>query len=303
MEATPAVTSTPALVSEPSSVIVRNIAASVDPPTHKVLTDFFSFCGAITALSIARDDIDVTGNSLMAVITFENKAASRTAVLLNNALINERSISVEIAPPGFALSVDATSPDSSVQSVPSSELPSQTSQSTASNAIVDLLSKGYSLSSDAAAKAREIDEEYSISKRASDLASSAAEGIRNVDAQLGVSAKLKTWGDSIQHKAVEVSEDLKLNEKTQLASQALGDFGRNVGQGLQNVATSTAVYVNETPVLHDATQTISGWGTAIADVFRDAKTKADQQAPPPPGTATPPVPQKMGTPQPQRPHQ
>jgi len=306
MEATPAIpataTTTPALVSEPSSVIVRNIAPSVDPPTHKVLTEFFSFCGAITALSIARDDRDVTGNSSMAVITFENKAASRTAVLLNNALINERSIIVEIAPPGFSLSSSTSNPDSIIHTVPTHELP-ESSPSTSSNAIVNLLAKGYSLSADAAAKAREIDEEYSISKRASELASSAAEGIRNVDAKLGVSATLKGWGDSIQTKAVEVSEDLKLTEKGQLASQALGDFGRNVGLGLQNVATTTAEYVVETPVLRDATQTISGWGTAVADVFRDAKTKADQQAPPPPGTATPPVPQKIGTPQPQRPHQ
>jgi hypothetical protein len=239
----------------------------------------------------------------MAVITFENKAASRTAVLLNNALINERSILVEIAPAGFTLSTDASSPESALHTVPPSDLPAQTSESTASNVIANLMAKGYNLSADAAAKAREIDEEYSISKRASELASSAAEGIRNVDAKLGVSATLKGWGDSIQTKAVEVSADLKLNEKTQIASQALGDFGRNVGEGLQSAATSTAEFVNETPVLRDATETISGWGTAVADVFRDAKAKADQQAPPTPGTATPPVPQKIGTPEPQRPHQ
>jgi len=246
----------------------------------------------------------------MAVITFDNKAASRTAILLNNALINERSIAVELAPPGFTLTTD--SPNSSVHNVPSTDLPAKREESTASRAVVDLLAKGYSLSHDAAAKAREIDEEYSISKRASDFANSAAEGIRNVDDQLGISATLKTWGDTIQNKAEEVSEDLKLNEKTQAASQVLGEFGRNVGQGLQNAATSTAVFVNETPVLRDATAAISGWGTAVADVFRDAKAKADAQAPASagvtpvlstPGTSTPPVPVKIGTPQPQRPHQ
>jgi hypothetical protein len=241
----------------------------------------------------------------MAVITFDNKAASRTAKLLNNALINERSITVDIAPPGYSLSTDATTSGTTVHTMPPGELSASSSESSASTVIGNLMAKGYQLSADAAAKAHQIDEEYSITKRASDLATSAAEGIRNVDAKLGVSATLKTWGDSIQSKAVEVSEDMKLNEKTQMASQALGDFGRNVGLGLQNAASSTAEFVNETPVLRDATETISGWTAAVADVFRDAKTKADQQAPvnTTPGTATPPVPVKMGTPQPQRPQQ
>jgi RNA recognition motif-containing protein len=288
MESTQAPPQVP--VAEPSSVIVRNIAPSIEPPTHKVLTDFFSFCGTISALSIAVDDHDASGKSLMAVVTFENKAASRTAILLNNALINERSISVEIAPPGFTFSADASLP---IHSVPASELPpQQLEDNSASRVVVSLLAKGYILSNDAASTARQIDEDYAISKRASDLASSAAEGIRNVDAQLGVSATLKTWGDSLQNKAVSVSEEYHLNDKTQMASQALGSFGRSVGQGLQGVASSTAGYVAETPVLRDATTTISGWGTAIADVFRDAKTMADQQSP-----SAPPAPHHVGTPE------
>jgi len=108
---------------EVNSVIVRNIAPTVDPPTHKVLADFFSFCGNITALSVAPDDRDPTTGSVMAIVTFESKAAARTAVLLNNALINERAIQVELAPVGFSLTSDAKSPQIAVHSVPSSDLP------------------------------------------------------------------------------------------------------------------------------------------------------------------------------------
>lgn len=52
-------------------------------------------------------------------------AAARTAVLLDNALLNERAIQVELAPPGFSLTSDANTPQLAVHSVPASVLRSQ----------------------------------------------------------------------------------------------------------------------------------------------------------------------------------
>jgi len=278
-----------------NSVIVRNVAPTVDPPTHKVLADFFSFCGNIAALSVAPDDKDPGGQSVMAIVTFESKAAARTAVLLNNALINERAIQVELAPAGFSLTSDASSPQLSVHSVPSQDLPQQASgDRSQTSVVVSLLAKGYTLQKDALNSAPKFDEEHEISKRAGELADQAAQGIRNVDAQLGVSATLKTWGDSVQNKAVEIGQQYQVNEKAQAASQALGSFGRSVGEGLQGAAESTNQFIQQTPVLANATQTLSGWGASIAGVFRDAKNLSDATNPPPAQPVAPGQPPQTG---------
>lgn len=58
-------------------------------------------------------------------------------------------------------------------------------------------------------------------------------GIRDVDAQFGVSATLKAWSDSLQTKAVELGESYHVNEKTQVASQILGNIGRSLGDTIE----------------------------------------------------------------------
>lgn len=53
-----------------------------------------------------------------------------------------------------------------------------------------------------------------------------------------------------------------------------------------------------TPVLHSATQTISGWGAAIAGAFRDAKILAEGQQPQAQDGAQPQDPLATNTPTP-----
>jgi len=264
---------------EINSVIVRNVAQTIEPPTEKVLADFFSFCGNIAALTIAPDDRDPSGSSAMAVVTFESKAAARTAVLLNNALINEKAIQVELAPPNFRLVSDASSPHGGVKSVSPATLPriegaddrSQTS------VVASLLARGYTLSANAVNSARKFDEEKGISKKASEIADQAAAGVRDIDEKLGVSATLQTFGTTIQQKASEIGQTYQVTEKAQVASQVLGDWGRTFSSGLQNVAQQGKDLVDQSPALQNATQTIAGWGTAVAGVFRDAKTISEQE--------------------------
>jgi len=284
MESTAPRSSAPLPVDEMNSIIVRNIAPTTEPPTHKVIADFFSFCGNITALSVAPDDRATNNNSAMAVVTFQTKAAARTAVLLNNALINERAIQVELAPSGFSVSTDAPTPKSAVLSVPMSELPPHSAsgeEQSQTSVIVSMLAKGYTLQKDTLSSAKKFDEDYAVSKKASDLADQAAQGVRNLDAQLGVSAALKSWGDSLQSKAVEFSETYQLNEKTQAASQVLGDFGRTVGNGLQGAAVTTGGYMQQSPSVQNAQQTVSGWAASVSNVFREAKSLSDVERPEP----------------------
>jgi len=284
---------------EVNSVIVRNVAPTVDPPTHKVLADFFSFCGNISALTIAPDSRDPTNTAVMAVVTFESKAAARTAVLLNNALINERAIQVELAPPNFRLVTDASSPQTAVRNVPYTDLPQRnlSGDGTQTSVIVGLLAKGYSLSGTAMASARKFDEENSISKKAAEIADSAAQGVRNIDAQLGVSATLSNIGTSVQQKAQELGQNYQVTEKAQAAGQVLDQWGHAIGDGIQNAAKKTTDFVHATPVLQTAADTVTGWGQAIAGVFTDAKALAAQEQAELQGNAIPvPPPAPMPTP-------
>jgi len=271
----------PAADSDVNSVIVRNVAPTVEPPTHKVLADFFSFCGNITALSIAPDDQDQSGQSVMAVVTFESKAAARTAVLLNNALINDKAIQVTLAPPGFTLVTNASQPQNAVRSVPLSDLPQRHAVSaedrTQTSVVVSLLAKGYSLSNTALASARTFDEEHSISKKAAELRDAAAQGIRDVDAALGVSATLQTIGNTINQKAAEVDKNLQVSEKAQAAGAVLNDLGRSISQRVQGAASSTSEYVNASPTFASAANTVAGWGQSVAGVFREAQTLGEQE--------------------------
>jgi len=229
---------------------------------------------------------------VMAVVIFELKAAVCTAVLFNNALINERAIQVELAPPNFRLVSDAQSPQSAVRSVASSDLPQRHAVSaedrTQTSVVVSLLAKGYTLSGNALASARTFDEEHSISKKAAELADQAAQGVRNIDAQLGVSATLQTIGSSVQQKANEIGQTYQVGEKAQAAGQVIGGWGATIGDGIQNAAKSATEFVNTTPALQSATQTVTGWGQAIAGVFVDAKAlSAQEQAAQQQGGASP----------------
>lgn len=85
------------------AVLVTNLS----PETKEDgLEDFFSFCGKITHIKV-RDsqrsaDEEEQGQpqppSKEAVVVFESRSAQQVALLLNNAVLNERHISVTKAP-------------------------------------------------------------------------------------------------------------------------------------------------------------------------------------------------------------
>jgi len=182
-------------------------------------------------------------------------------------------------PENFRLVTDATSLKSALNTVPTSDLPRLhgTEERTQTSVVSSMLAKGYTLSNNALASARDFDEKQGISKKASELAEQAAQGIRNVDERLGVSATLQNVGSSIQQKANELGQNYQVQEKAQHAGQVIGDFGRQIGAGIQNAAQSTKEFVDASPALTNATQTISSWGQSIANVFVDAKAIAEQQ--------------------------
>lgn len=131
---------------ESSTVEVSNIAPSLDPPTRKVVTDFFAFCGNIETLSL------IEGDPTTAYIKFSSPSAASTALLLDNAILNDRQISVQLAKEP----IDEKTYSSVDKDVPQTSTENQTY----SSKIASIIAKGYSIPADALKRAKEWDESH-----------------------------------------------------------------------------------------------------------------------------------------------
>eukprot|EP01121_Diplochlamys_sp_Union-15-3_P002669 TRINITY_DN12396_c0_g1_i1.p1 TRINITY_DN12396_c0_g1~~TRINITY_DN12396_c0_g1_i1.p1 ORF type:complete len:276 (-),score=51.50 TRINITY_DN12396_c0_g1_i1:37-813(-) len=83
---------------EETKVFVSNLSPEVD---EAILTDFFSFCGNIKKIEIrsannADEDDDIDEMSRVAIVTFYNESSANSALLLSQALIKDRAITVEL---------------------------------------------------------------------------------------------------------------------------------------------------------------------------------------------------------------
>jgi len=205
-----------------SSIIVRNIAPSTNPPTQKVLADFFVFCGNIVSLSILPDKDPNYGDSLTALIVFESEAAAKTAQLLTNALINDRPIVVEMAPPDFkAPPTDAGNTNTT---------PGQTTEP---SVISDIIDTGYQISSDVVAKARALGEQTGVTQKISDGIAVVSTTMGALDSQYQVTETVKTVSESVQSRVKGIDEQYEISTKA-------SEIGQQVG-GFFTAATATAV--------------------------------------------------------------
>ena len=87
---------------KPRAVLVESLSPSV---TDKTLKDFFFLCGPIESITL-NERKDAQGDaeeSLVAVVVFEDSSAADTAVLLTNAVLVDRAITVRFFDPATGL--------------------------------------------------------------------------------------------------------------------------------------------------------------------------------------------------------
>jgi len=253
--------STPVIPQGSASVIVKNIVPTTTPPTHRVLTDFFSFCGNIAALSITPTE-DNSG-LVTAVVTFETEGAAKTAVLLNNALIHDKPISVEIAPVGFV-------PPSS--SVGTDQLPHQDQQGprTEESVVQSLLDHGYKLGNDALSTAKEWDAQAGISQSISSGFAAVASKVDELDQNWQISNKFKAFGDGVAAKAAEVNQEYQISTKAgELGGATMTFFSgaaSSIATGASSAADSVANFVAG-PEVNQGVQAIQNVGSSIGQTI------------------------------------
>jgi hypothetical protein len=271
-------TPTPTIPQGSSSVIVKNIVPATSPPTHKVLTDFFSFCGNIAALSITPED---NSGFVSAVVTFETEGAAKTAVLLNNALIHNKPITVEIAPVGF---VPPTS------SVGADQLPQAKQQAprTEESVVQSLMDSGYKLGSDALTTAQQWDAQTGISQSISSGFAVVASKVSELDQTFEISTKAKAVGDTIAAKTAEINQEYQIGAK---AAEVSGQAGKFLSETASSIATGAAAatntvttFVTTSPEINQGVQTLQNVGSAIGNSITSTFSSLFSAAP----AATPP---------------
>jgi len=245
------------------SVSKVTIAPTVEPPTHKVLTDFFSFCGNIAALSI--NPVDDT--TVSAIVTFETEGAAKTAVLLNNALINDRAISVEIAPIGFV------PPSSSVNSdqLPHNAVPP--GERTEASVVQAMMDSGYKLGTDALDTAKQWDAQTGVTQTLSSGIAVITAKVGEIDQSFQISNKAKAFGDSVSTKVGEVNQEYQLSTKaTEAGGHAINFISESasaVATGAVSAASTVTNFVNTNPQVNQSIQTVQAVGSAIGQTLSD----------------------------------
>jgi len=197
------------------AVFVTNISPSA---TEKTVSDFFSFCGRITRLSLSKS---TSGDNVQeAVVVFESDSAAKTALLLTNALIVDRPINV-VPHTSSAPSLDSHSEPISPEhqaditqrahSVPDSER-------TKTSVVASMMAAGYVLGSDAIGKARELDEKHMISLQLKVGAEQIKAKANEIDNKLHITETATAIKTVTVEKARQVDEQLGISAKASVAA-------------------------------------------------------------------------------------
>jgi hypothetical protein len=198
----------------------------------KILNDYFSFCGQIKSIEIVED---TTPENVSGVITFENSADIKTAVLLNNTQINDRYITVELYQPGVAQSNEPQGP-------------------------VD------AFLNDAASVVKSIDENIQLSATIGTVVQSIDNNVTSINQEYQISQKLNLVGDSIKEKALELDDTLQLSNNANAVGTSIKDSfvkfeeDHQIGQRVSETAA----------VVSDAV--VTGVQTGVASVSSGVQT-------------------------------
>jgi len=265
---------TPTEVEESASIIVKNVLVVPEDSTttSKHITDFFSFCGNIISLAMIPDESDPTTTS--AILTFETPSAARTALLLHQTILNERAISVELAP------ISVSAPKSESETFPRMDSPPQTQ----TPVIKNLLNRGYQLSQDALQKAKDYDEAHGVTSSMNEYAKSFETQVNALDTQYGVSDRLQEvkakvnsidqeYGisESINNVITSTSESIKAVDEQYHISDSVNDS--LAAAQAQAAAFDEQYKISET--VTNTAEAVAAEGVRLAEQIDLEKTKEE----------------------------
>ncbi|KAL2316070.1 Protein vip1 [Schizosaccharomyces pombe] len=224
-----------------NQVIVTNISPEV---TEKQISDFFSFCGKVSNISTEK-----SGETQTAKIQFERPSATKTALLLQDALLGQNKIQITSEDGGAASTTD--------QGGAGGDQAARQEDKPRSAIISELLSRGYHLSDVTLEKGIQLDQSYGVSSKFKGILESALSGVRSVneryhvtekanevDNKFAISDKLNRTSSLVStyfHKALETAAGTSAGQKVQNAYED----GKNQLLGIHNEARRLADAKNQ----------------------------------------------------------
>jgi len=210
-------------------IIVTNVSPFVE---EKDMRAFFGFCGNISSITFQKSwtgsDVPPPDASVSCIIKFEQKSAAETALLLNHALIKDKSIIVKFQEED-AIEVEVATDIITNESNPNpkqawegetvvvEEDAPAPEERTKTSVIASLLAAGYVLGADTLQKAKTFDEKHGMSRSVKEKATEVDDkynlSIKATVAKNIASAKASQLGQMISDTSKQIDEKYHVAEK------------------------------------------------------------------------------------------
>jgi len=237
--------------SKPKAVFVENLSPEVKTAT---LDSFFSLCGPIESISL-RPKPKAEDGTLEATVFFESSTAADTAVLLTNAMLLDRTITITYY-----------TGDKEAEGQPAEG--AKDSAADGSSVWASILAAGFKFSDDVqafsegvSARAAEVDAKYNVSKGFEDT-------VDKIDQTLGITQKFNAMSTAVQQK----SEELGVNQKMEAIGAGIVSAGETLGRAAGSVLDSAM----QNQYVSSAWNTLSGWGSSLVAGWTQLSEEANQ---------------------------
>jgi len=272
------------------TVFVTNIAPTA---TSKTVSEFFAFCGAISSLTMRVQNSEEKVQE--AIIEFKQEAATKTALLLTNALIIDRPISVtryQGETPKTEEELKAQNAhvykEEDLQNKPH-ELPA--SERTQTSVIASIIAAGYQLTSGTLEAAKNYDEKHAITAQIKAGAEGAIATVTakasELDTQYKISETTTAWTQAASAKISEIDKKYGISDSANALAQSAEGLVKQVEESEPVVATTNALkttgaviasyadhlskeagrVIEEKPMLKAASDTIYGTTNKVKEEY------------------------------------
>jgi len=248
------------------AVEVKNISPNAN---EKTVSDFFSFCGKIAKLYLDKVEGKETNR---AVVEFETESAAKTALLLTNALIVDRPITVTPYPAKDSAPTKTEAPGTPV---PAEKITQRDfgglrdEERTKTSVLAGITASGYVLATDALTKAKQYDEEHNITLQLKVGMEQLKVKAHEIDQTYGISEKAASVKLQAAEKAKKVDEEFKISEKASAAADKV-----------KNTATAVAAKAQENPTISSAVGTVkTGWqsvANSVSGMYQEYKDQTQK---------------------------
>jgi len=250
------------------AVEVRNISPNAN---EKTVSDFFSFCGKITRLYLDKEEGKDTSR---AVVEFETESAAKTALLLTNALIVDRPITVVSYPPKDSQQTQAQTPTPGTP-VPTEKITHRDfggvkdEERTKTSVLATMIASGYVLATDAVSKAKQYDDDHNITLQLKVGMEQLKVKAHELDQTYGISEKAASVKLQATEKAKKMDEEYKISEKATAAADKV-----------KATATNVASKAQENPTISQAVDSVkTGWqsvANSVTGFYQDYKDQTQR---------------------------